>query len=299
MTTSMSTLVTTSGGAYKSLTNQQFKNLQPAGPNSSADALVNSSILSQVKDIGREQDLRGKSMVSSTLNPKSDGSTLTLPKQGVRTEGWSPSESGLISFDSLVNPPQRVSYISSKSYESILNHNDPETEDQDPPRQFTDDWPNDLGSRALIGWPEELKSDCTQLSMSIPVVSTDFLSSSSSPTQEKCILSPLRLSHKSDPIQIGSGARGDHGESSQNLSNWIPISWGTSMGNPLGEVLTTSTGSMGSCKNSSALNLSTEGWDDSPQLGSSPTGVLQKATFISLSNSSSGSARTESKNNNG
>lgn len=104
--------------------------------------------------------------------------------------------------------------------------------------------------------PEELKSDWTQLSMSIPVTS----SSPSSTAQDKTALSPLRLDL---PIQ----SQQETLEAARKVNTWIPISWGNSLGGPLGEVLNSTT--------------------SSPTLGSSPTGVLQKSTFCSLSNSSS------------
>ncbi|KAF8109646.1 hypothetical protein N665_0094s0111 [Sinapis alba] len=120
-------------------------------------------------------------------------------------------------------------------------------------------------------WPEELKSDWTQLSMSIPVAS----SSPSSTAQDKTTLSPLRLSREFDlPIQGQQEAL----ESVRKVSNtWIPISWGNSLGGPLGEVLNSTT--------------------SSPTLGSSPTGVLHKSTFCSLSNSSSVSSPPLAENN--
>lgn len=239
-------------------------------------------------------------MMSSTINRKSDESTFCIPRQDILFEQCSQTEFGLVSYDSLLNPSQKSSYFNSKPYESFLNFSDEESHDQHPLRQFIDDCPKDQSNRSVISWPEELKSDCTQLSMSISMVSSDFSSSSSSLLREKLAFSPLRLSREFDPIQMGLRVSGDHNESSQKQANWIPISWGTSIGGPLGEVLTTSTSHADSCKSSSALNLLREGWDGSPQLGSSPTGVLQKSTFGSLSNSSSGSSpRAESKKNNG
>lgn len=245
---------------------------------------------------GRAQDPR--SISSSTINRKSDEAAFTVPKQDVLIEQCSQTEFGLVSSDSLLNPSQKSAYINSKQYDSFLNFNDQETEDQHPLRHFIDDWPKDQSNRSVISWPEELKSDWTQLSMSIPVASSDFSSSSSSPAHEKLALSPLRLSREFDPIQMGLGVSGGLRESSQKQTNWIPISWGTSIGGPLGEALTTSASNAASFKSSSTLTLLSEGWDGSPQLGSSPTGVLQKSTFGSLSNSSSGSSpRAESKKN--
>lgn len=103
-------------------------------------------------------------------------------------------------------------------------------------------------------WPEELKSDWTQLSMSIPVASSSS-SSPSSTGEDKTTLSPLRLSQESEQETT-----------LKKVNTWIPISWGNSLGGPLGEVLNSTT--------------------NSPTLGSSPTGVLQKSTtFCPLSNS--------------
>ncbi|KAJ4762598.1 Growth-regulating factor 1 [Rhynchospora pubera] len=84
-----------------------------------------------------------------------------------------------------------------------------------------------------------------------------------------------------------------HSETTQ-LSISIP-----SMGGPLGEVLTKNCGThntalmKGQCK---GLNLLTDAWDldSSPRHGSSPTGVLQKSSFGSLSSSAGSSPRPES-----
>lgn len=229
-------------------------------------------------------------MMSSTINLKPNESTFSFPKQDFPWEESSQSVFGLVSSDSLLNPSQRSSYLNSKSYdESFLAFNDQETQDQNPLRQFIDDWPKDESNRSVITWPEELKSDWTQLSMSIPMAPPEFSSASSSPTHERLVLSPLKLSRELDPMHAGLGMNGGLGEPNQKQTNWIPISWGSSMGGPLGEALANTSKNVNACKNS-ALNLLTEGWDGSPQLGSSPTGVLQKSTFCSLSNSSSGSS---------
>ena len=234
---------------------------------------------------GRLQEPQGLSMISPTINLKSSRDPpFSISKLPISFEESSQSEFGLVSSDSLLNPSERGSYINSRNYTPFLDFSDQETQDQHPFRQFIDDWPKDQSNRSGIAWPEELKSDWTQLSISIPMSSSDFSSSSSSPTQEKLAFSPLRLSRELDHSDLSAPT--------QKQTNWIPISWGSSMGGPLGEVLTTSANNMGTCKNSSALNLMTEGWDGSPQIGSSPTGVLQKATFGSLSNSSSGSSPT-------
>ncbi|XP_031275273.1 growth-regulating factor 1-like [Pistacia vera] len=279
MTSSVSTSVITSDGASNSLaiTQHQFKNLQPGAAKPSVDALVS-----------RVQGSKSGSMMSSTTNLKSNESTFPVPKQDIPFEESSQSVFGFLCSDSLLNPSQRSSYSNSKNYSgSFLDFNDHETQDQNPLRKFMDDWPKDESNRSILTWPEELKSDWTQLSMSIPIA-PEF-SSSSSPNREKLTLSPLRLSREFDSSQVGLGLSNDLSEPTQKLTNWIPKSWGTSMGGPLGEALTNTTNNVGTCK-SSSLNLGTEGWDSSQQLGTSPTGVLQKSTFCSLSNSSSGSS---------
>ncbi|XP_028950621.2 growth-regulating factor 1 isoform X2 [Malus domestica] len=289
MNSSMSTSVMASNGASNSITTapQQFKRLQTAvaANPSSADAFVNSVFC-------RMQDPRGLSVMSApTLKPKSNNSTSKLGKQEFLVEESSQSEFGIVSTYSLLNPSHRNSYISKDFGGSFLDFSDQETQDQHPLRQFMDDWPKDQSSHSVSTWPEEIKSDWTQLSMSIPMASSEFSSSSSSPTHEKLALSPLRLSREFVPAQMNLGMSNDLSESSQKQTNWIPIPWGNSMGGPLGEVITNTTSSGKIYNNStSPLNLLNEGWDGNSQLGSSPTGVLQKSTFCSLSNSSSGSS---------
>ncbi|KAK9066980.1 hypothetical protein SSX86_014304 [Deinandra increscens subsp. villosa] len=163
------------------------------------------------------------------------------------------------------------------NYSSFLDHG---SSNPNPLPSFVDEWSKD---------EPPLKPDWTQLSMSIPMASSDFSSSSNSPAQEKLAAPPLGLTPEFDldPTQI-------------QASNWIPISWGnsSSMGGPLGEVLNrTSSSSEVKCKNPSSgnseANHMSEMWDAVSYhmgSGSSPTGVLQKSTFVSLSNSSSGSS---------
>ncbi|XVE82966.1 hypothetical protein DITRI_Ditri16bG0048100 [Diplodiscus trichospermus] len=293
MSSSMSALGITSGGASNSLAiaqRHQFKNLQSGAANPSADTLVNRLFLNKEDVHGRIQDPRTLSVMSSTTNPKSNNSTFTITKQGVPFVESCQSDFGQVASDYLFNPSLRSSYVNSKEYGPFLDFTGQETQDQNPLRQFIDDWPKDQSSRSVINWPEELKSDWTQLSMSIPIASSEFSSSSSSPAQEKLALSPLRLSREFDAIQMGLVVNNEISDRHQKKAHWIPISWGSSMGGPLGEVLTNTASNMGSYKNSSALSLLSEGWHHSPHMGSSPTGVLQKASFASLSNSSSGSS---------
>ncbi|XP_010531313.1 PREDICTED: growth-regulating factor 1 [Tarenaya hassleriana] len=192
----------------------------------------------------RVQNLRGVSSVfPSTMSLQPKEPPLAHQKQE------NPFEFGIISSDSLLNPPQKSSYMNSA--ESIGSDMDFSSQEKHPSD------PN------IVSWPRELKSDWTQLSMSIPMASTELESSA----QDKLALSPLRLTREFDPtIQMGLGVNTGILEQAKKAKNWIPVSWGSSLGGPLGEML------------------------NSPKLGSSPTGVLQKSTFCSLSNGSSGSS---------
>ena len=233
----------------------------------------------------------GLSMISPTGDLKSKENPFLIQKQQIYEE-HSRNEFGVVSSDSLLNPSHKSSsLIKCRNFGSSQDLTSQETESQHSLRQFMDDWPKSQSDRSAISWPEvDVQSDRTQLSISIPMAASDFMSSTSSTNNEKVTLSPLRLSREFDPIQMGLGVGSVINEPNQRQANWIPISWETSMGGPLGEVLHSTNSSTADSKNSSALNLMTEGWDNSPRLGSSPTGVLQKTTFGSLSNSSAGSS---------
>ncbi|OIT37486.1 PREDICTED: growth-regulating factor 1-like [Nicotiana attenuata] len=284
---SSSATVISSSGTSNSLgaVQHQFNSLQPSAANPSTEQLVS-----------RMQDHKGVSMISPTIGLKPKDSAISIQKQHNGFELSSLSEFGLVSSDSLLNPSQRSSFVNPKSSNAFIDFNDQEQREQHPVHHFIDGWTKEQSSRASASWPDELKSDWTQLSMSIPMAASDFSSSSNSPRQEKLTLSPLRLSRDFDPIQMGLGVTNSHGEPMQKTANWLPVSWENALGGPLGEVLNSTAGNAGDAKNSSALNLATEMWDNSPPFGSSPTGVLQKSTFVSLSNSSSGgSPRSDSK----
>lgn len=177
--------------------------------------------------------------------------------------------------------------------DSLVRLNTKEANSQHPVHHFIDDWPKDESDRGSGSWPEELKSDWTQLSMSIPIA-PDFSSSSSSPAQEKSSLSTLRLSHEIDPIHMSLGVSHDLGQSVEKQTSWSPVIWGNSMGGPLGEVLSSTTNGAGAGAGTSFS--SAKGCRSSHHLGSSPTGVLQKSSFVSLSNSSSGGSPSSGDN---
>nr|GMD93885.1 growth-regulating factor 1-like [Ipomoea batatas] len=182
-------------------------------------------------------------------------------------EAPSRSGFGLVCSNPLLNP-EDVSDRESKTRHSL--------------HQFMDDWPKNQ--------PEiDLQSDQTRLSISIPMSTSDFMSSTSSPVSEKLAASPLKLSWEHETTQMGLGVGAAINERNQRQGNWIPIAWESSVGGPLGEVFHSTNSKSSDCKNASALNLM-EGWDGSPRMASSPTGVLQKAAFCSHSNSSAGSS---------
>ncbi|XVF39765.1 hypothetical protein PTKIN_Ptkin01aG0058700 [Pterospermum kingtungense] len=261
---------------------QQFKNLQQPGPGGASNLSVAPPLNRLLLTKETVSDLKSKE------NP------FLIPKQQISYQENSRNEFGVVSSDSLLNPSshKNSSLIKCRNFGSSQDLTSQETESQQHSlRQFMDDWPRSQSDRSAMSWPEvDVQSDRTQLSISIPMAASDFVSSTSSPNNEKVTLSPLRLSREFDPIHMGLGVGSVINEPNQRQANWVPISWETSMGGPLGEVLHSTNSSTADCKNTSSLNLMTEGWDNSPRFGSSPTGVLQKMTFGSLSNSSAGSS---------
>ncbi|XP_034676557.1 growth-regulating factor 1-like [Vitis riparia] len=291
ITSSSSASVVTGGGTSNSLAiaHHQIKNLHPGASNPSAATPINRIFLNKENVGERMQETQGLSILSSTIDQKSKENQFSLPKQQIPYEESSRAGFGLIPSNSLLS--KSSSFMNCRNFGSSQDLNNHEPDSQHSLRHFIDDWPKNQSDRTAISWPDiDLQSDRTQLSISIPMASSDFMSSTSSPTNDKLTLSPLRLSREFDPIQMGLGVGSVLNEPNQRQANWIPISWETSMGGPLGEVLHSTNNNGGDCKNSSALNLMTEGWDGSPRLGSSPTGVLQKTSFGSLSNSSAGSS---------
>ncbi|GAV67517.1 WRC domain-containing protein/QLQ domain-containing protein [Cephalotus follicularis] len=286
-----------SGGSASTclaIAHQQLKNLQPcaAPSNLSAAAPIDRMFLNK-ENVGQKmEDTSGLSMLSPSMDLKSKENPFLISKKQFPFEESSQSKFGLVSSDSLLNPKHKSSsMMSCSNFGSSQDLSDQGTESQHPLRQFMDDWPKSQSDRLAVSWPEvDVQSERTQLSISIPMAASDFMSSTSSPNNEKLSLSPLKLLHEYDTIQMGLGVGGVINETKQREVNWIPLSRESSMGGPLGEVLHSTNNSATDSRNSSALNLMTESWDSSPRLGSSPTGVLQKTTFGSLSNSSVGSS---------
>ncbi|KAG6511010.1 growth-regulating factor 6-like [Zingiber officinale] len=165
---------------------------------------------------------------------------------------------------------------------------------------FIDAWPQSQSDHSTVTWPEieDMQSERTQLSMSIPMASSKF-SSSTSPNNQNVTVSPLKLSWEYELASEDSQCILN--EVNQRRANWIPNHWEVSMGGPLGEVLTNATSTpKDQNKNcsSSSLNLMPDGWDSSPQMHSSPSDVLQKTSFGSLTSSTGSSPRADNKKTN-
>ncbi|CAH2076175.1 unnamed protein product [Thlaspi arvense] len=212
--------------------------------NPSTDSLPNNRVRSPV----------GSSLYPSTVDIQPKESPVVHQKH--RNNNYnSPFEFGHISSVSLLNPNSAKSFGSSSYLEFSSN------QDKHP------------GNQHHSSWPEELKSDWTQLSMSIPIASSPSTATNTG-QEDRVTLSPLRLSRELELSIQTEETR----EPVKKANSWIPISWGNSLGGPLGEVLNSTT--------------------NSPTFGSSPTGVLQKSTFCSLSNSSSVSSPVAENNRN-
>ncbi|RDX81024.1 Growth-regulating factor 1, partial [Mucuna pruriens] len=281
---------------------QERKNMHPLPSDSSAAPTTINRMIMNSKENGSETD--ALPVLPATLELKPKENPFVVHKQQIPYADSSRSEFGIVTSDSLLNPSQKSStLLSSRSFGSSRTTSNQETDSHHSLRQFIDDWPKTQSSRTWQELDMQMQSERTELSISIPMTSSDFMSSTSSPTNDKVTLSPLRLSRELDPIQMGLGVGNAMNESnSGRQANWIPITWESSMGGPLGEVLNLSNnnGNDHCANNNSALNLMTDGWDNSPSLGSSPTGVLQKTAFGSLSNSSAGSSpRAENKTQEG
>ncbi|KAE9588481.1 putative transcription factor interactor and regulator C3H-WRC/GRF family [Lupinus albus] len=295
-TTATTTTPNTTTSASNSLTfvpHQEHKNMQPPLASDTSPTININSFMNNNKENDASERVHGSfslPMLPPTLElkPKEQIPFMAHKQQipSYEESARKDNEFGLVTSDSLLNPSQKSpALLGSRSFSSSQNQ---QTEPQHSLRHFIDDCPND-----------DMQSDSTQLSISIPMTaSADFMSfSSSTPTDEKLTLSSLRLSRELDPIQMSLGTGSSIDESNTRQASWIPITWEScSMGGPLGEVLNLSNNNNNNnasdhcSKNSSALNLMTDGWDNSPPIGSSPTGILQKTAFGSLSNSSAGSS---------
>ncbi|KAJ6819268.1 growth-regulating factor 6-like [Iris pallida] len=139
-------------------------------------------------------------------SPKPLDSLFPMPKHQNPFEGTlSRPDFGLISTDSLLNPMRTTYSDDGVGFDSASKLHDRQPQHHHPLRHFIDDWPKSQSELPSVAWPkiDEMKSDRTQLSISIP---SDISSSSSSPNQEKLALSPLRLSREFNPVSEGTNA---------------------------------------------------------------------------------------------
>ncbi|XP_062212288.1 growth-regulating factor 6-like isoform X2 [Phragmites australis] len=233
------------------------------------------------------QDSDNLSMLTSTNTRNTTGSLFPFSKQNNPFEVTSSRpDFGLVSSDSLMSSPhsslENVNLLTSQS----LNEHQSSAS-----LQHFVDWPR-TPAQGGLAWPdtEDMQAQRTQLSVSAPMASSELSSASTSPIHEKLMLSPLKLSREYSPIGLSIAANRD--EVSQVEANWTSMFRDSSMGGPLGEVLTKN-GNTESRNCLSPLNLLTDCWDSNPGMGSSPVGVLQKTTFGSVSSSTGSSPRME------
>ncbi|XP_075475244.1 growth-regulating factor 1-like [Primulina tabacum] len=172
---------------------RQFNYLQPNNGNSSADNLVK-----------RSQELQDLSLIPCINVLKSKDVPVSVQEADVPFEEASESEFGLVKSDSLINPSVRISLTKSSNLESFSGFHEQEANDRTPSTISSM-----IGRRitqiAYVSWPEELNYDWTLFSMSIPMAPPDFSSSSTSPKQEKSILSSRRLPWEHNPSQMSLG----------------------------------------------------------------------------------------------
>ncbi|RWV93656.1 hypothetical protein GW17_00043874 [Ensete ventricosum] len=152
--------------------------------------------------------------------------------------------------------PQSSSFSDNISHITIPMLNNQQNETH-PLRRFTDDWSRNQSDHSNISGSEEY-----------------------------------------DTIDVGLGAAAPS-EASNRQPGWLPISWESSMAGPLGEVLNNNTSNMDDqCRNllSSSVNFLTDSCGLHTWLEASPTGILQKTSFCSVSSSTRSSPRVENHN---
>ncbi|CAA3002270.1 growth-regulating factor 1-like [Olea europaea subsp. europaea] len=201
---------------------------------------------------GRTQEYQSLTSTPTTINLKPKDTSLSFQNQHAPFEEFAHLEFGTNS-DSLVNPSTKFSYLNARNPNSFL---DLESNDHHLVSHFND--LTDQSDHTSVSWAKKQKSDWTQLSMSIPVAPSDFSPSTDFSPQTKPTFLPLRLSPEPDPVQMSLGINSNIGESNQKQSTWLPVSWGISMGGPLGEVLTSTSTNAGVGSSSTVLNLMTE-----------------------------------------
>ncbi|CAL4944163.1 unnamed protein product [Urochloa decumbens] len=258
-----------------------------AGATDPCSLQYNRELVNKQTESVNMQDSDNLSMVTST-NTRNPGSLFPFSKQNNPFEVTSSRpEYGLVSSDSLMSSPhsslENVNLLSSQS----LNENQSSSS-----LQHFVDWPR-TPAQGGLSWTdtEDMQAQRSQLSISAPMASSELSSASTSPIHEKLMLSPLKLSREYSPIGLSIAASRD--EVSQLEANWATMFRESSMGGPLGEVLTKNGNAEAKNCLSGPLNLLTDCWDSSPGMEPSPVGVLQKTSFGSVSSSTGSSPRME------
>ncbi|GJN23445.1 hypothetical protein PR202_gb11094 [Eleusine coracana subsp. coracana] len=245
----------------------------------------NRELMTKQNESENMQESDNLSMLTS-MNTRNTSSIFPFSKQNNPFEVTSSRpDFGLVSSDSLMSSPH-----SSLENVNLLNSQGMNEHQSSASLQHFVDWPR-TPAQGGLAWPdpEDMQAQRTQLSVSAPMASSELSSASTSPVHEKLMLSPLKLSREYSPIGFSISA--NRVEAGQVEGNWMFRD--SSMGGPLGEVLTKNGNADAMNCMSAPLNLLTDCWDSSPGLDSSPVGVLQKTTFGSVSSSTGSSPRME------
>lgn len=176
-------------------------------------------------------DLNGTQLLNIKQNPYQESRTMDF---------------GLLSSDSLLNPFQKAtSVITGKRFRSSAELDKDKYNSEHSLGQFMGNWPKCQSEPLAIPWPEtDTQSDRTRLSISLPAVATDFMSTSTL-TNEKLGCSPIKFSHNLGSAHMGSEMNAVIKNTIQRQANWE-----TSAGGPLGEVLHSSNNSASDSQNS-------------------------------------------------
>ncbi|GJM96483.1 hypothetical protein PR202_ga13322 [Eleusine coracana subsp. coracana] len=245
----------------------------------------NRELMTKQNESENMQESDNLSMLTS-MNTRNANSIFPFSKQNNPFEVTSSRpDFGLVSSDSLMSSPH-----SSLENVNLLNSQGMNEHQSSASLQHFVDWPR-TPAQGGLAWPdpEDMQAQRTQLSVSAPMASSELSSASTSPVHEKLMLSPLKLSREYSPVGFSISA--NRVEAGQVEGNWMFRD--SSMGGPLGEVLTKNGNAEAMNCMSAPLNLLTDCWDSSPGLDSSPVGVLQKTTFGSVSSSTGSSPRME------
>ncbi|XP_062214700.1 growth-regulating factor 6-like [Phragmites australis] len=261
-----------------------------AGASDPCSLQYNRELVNKQNESENIQDSDNLSMLTS-MNTRDTGNLFPLSKQNNPFEVISSRpDFGLVSSDSLKSSPhnslENVNFLTSQS----LNEHQSSAS-----LQHFVDWPR-TPAQGGLAWPdaEDMQAQRTQLSVSAPMAASELSSASTSPIHEKLMLSPLKLSREYSPFGLSIAANRD--EVSQVEAYWTQMFRDSSIGGPLGEVLTKNGNTESRNCLLAPLNLLTDCWDSSPGMESSPVGVLQKTTFGSVSSSTGSSPRMENHN---